>query len=118
MHFLFHLLFRARGKGILVLPLIIFSYIVVFGIAWLSKSQFNFVDDTYTESILSGISAIIAGFAVSRFTKNFTVNSNGEKEYYEEEGVYMFIKVSLWPTILFMLGIMGILATIADKCHF
>jgi hypothetical protein len=68
----------------------------------------------HIEGIVIGISMLLAGTFNFFVSKNYYINSNGDREYYEEEGTFMFIKVTLWTRIFFVIGVINILGAIAD----
>ena len=118
MHILVHIViaaFRAKGKGKLVLPFFIASVVVVFVLAWAVSSVFGEKRDSHTENVLSGIALVLTGILIYLFTRNYRLSPDGEKIYFEEEGVFMSIGVSYWYGIFIGLGCLVIVATIVDR---
>ena len=109
--------FQFRNKGILILPIGIFSVIIVFIIYAVISSLFKIKDIPQIEQIIGGISMFLAGAINFFVAKNYYFNSNGDREYYEEEGVFMFIKVTLWTRIFIALGLINIFGAIAEIYH-
>ena len=67
--------------------------IIVFIIYAVISSLFKIKDIPQIEQIIGGISMFLAGAINFFVSKNYYFNSNGDREYYAEEGVFMFIKV-------------------------
>ena len=116
MHFIHFIrfLFIHRGKGIMIIPAIAFSVLFVFTADIILCSAFGFIHDRYSNRLLFGISLFLAGIVTPFITKNYTISPSGEREYYEEEAEYLYIKVTIWARILIVLCIVIIGATIAD----
>ena len=116
MHFLhiIKFLFTSRGKGILLLPITIISISATFVLYETLRISYKLEPNQYTNKLVLGGSMFLVSIVNSFMTKNYTLNAQREREYYEEEGEYMYIKVSLWTRIFIGLGVVIILAAIAD----
>lgn len=118
MHILIHILiwaFRAKGKGKLVLPFFIASLAVVFVLAWAVSSVLGEKRDSHTENVLSGVALVLTGILIYLFTRNYHLSPDGEKIYFEEEGVFMSIGVSYWYGIFIGLGLIFIAGTLGEQ---
>jgi hypothetical protein len=69
------------------MPIIFLSVIYSFTDHLGVNSILGYPEDRFTMKIILGISLIVAGIVNSFVTRNYTTNVNGEKEYYEIEGV-------------------------------
>ena len=117
MHILLHVLllfFKYKGKGFWVMPTVFVSTILVFMIYLVVNSILGYAEDRFTSKIILGISLIVAGIANSFVTRNYAINLNGEKEYFEIEGQYIYVNVSDWTKILIVIGVIIIVGNVCD----
>jgi hypothetical protein len=47
-------------------------------------------------------------------TKNYIIRADGEIEILEEEGSYIYIKVSIWTKVFIVFGMISLLGILAD----
>jgi hypothetical protein len=76
----------------------------------LTKAQ----NTEHTNIAFLGIAFLVAGYIIPKVTRNYTIDENGEPEYFEEEGMYSSIPVSDWTKMLYFFGALMMIATIAE----
>lgn len=116
MHFIHLILlaFKFKGKGKLVLPSAILSLLVITAIFWgfnlLSLLSHNkLMDRLFTVAVW-----FLAAAVNSLWTRNYTISPTGEREVYEEEGKYIYIRVSIWTKIFIAFGLISLAGIIYD----
>ena len=116
MHFIhiFFLMFKFKGKGKFVLPVIIISFLLVAcmyeGLGILAGLK----DKGMSGRLFMASGWLLAAAINSLVTKSYVISASGEKEYYEEEGRYMHIKVSVWTKLLIGFAVIAIIRLIFD----
>lgn len=99
----------------MVLPIIIFSFVVV-SLLWALIVKWFGIDSGQFENRIVGASSLFLAGTINHFaTRRYVIDKDGENEFYEEEGTFMFVPVTLWTRIFFVIGVLSILATIADR---
>ncbi len=116
MHFvhLILLIFKFKGKGKFVLPIVVFSFLLVAGMYAGFYSLSSLGHDRIIDGLFSSISFFLAAAINSLVTKNYIIGSDGEREYFEEEGTYIYIRVSIWTKIFIGLGLIGFAGVIVN----
>jgi hypothetical protein len=93
---------------------VVVSFLIVFIIYLVVSDLLGLKDIAHIEGIIEGISMLLAGVINYFATQNYYINTDGDREYYEEEGVFMYVPVTLWTKIFFIIGVLIILGAIAD----
>ncbi|MCW3125770.1 MAG: hypothetical protein JWO03_1428 [Bacteroidetes bacterium] len=106
MHLL-HFFIRFKGRGILVLLIMILSITFVLLLGKASIYLFGLEQDKYTFNALFGVGLCLAGIINSLVIRGY-FHDKWKYMRYEENDEYIYLKVSRWTWILLVWGALTI----------